>query len=154
MATRRLGRDSGGKFLSLKKKSNRGAHLKKSTIQFTDHDYFQTADNNDIDLIHVEDIGSEVEVDVNVGKDESEEWREGRRMVELGHLAEQMFCHICKMPLHLVDTVRESRYGLGSVLHIRCKNSSCNAVCPVETGKRGTTGAFDINSKAVLGKIF
>ncbi|XP_062614819.1 uncharacterized protein LOC134276600 [Saccostrea cucullata] len=64
-----------------------------------------------------------------------------------------MFCHICKSPLHLIDTVWEKRYGLGSILHIRCKNITCNAVCPIETGKRGSTGAFDINSKAVLGMI-
>nr|XP_034320597.1 uncharacterized protein LOC105341150 isoform X2 [Crassostrea gigas] len=134
-------RDYHGRFQGVQSKhSNRGAHFQKQKqipVTFNDHNYFQTLPSD--------------EEDVTLCVETETEWREGRRIVELGYLAKQLFCHLCKTPLHLKDTVRERRYGLGSVLHVQCTN--CSAVCPVETGKRGPTGAFDINTKAALGMI-
>uniref|UniRef100_A0A8W8P2E2 Mutator-like transposase domain-containing protein n=1 Tax=Magallana gigas TaxID=29159 RepID=A0A8W8P2E2_MAGGI len=83
-----------------------------------------------------------------------EKQREGEKdgaLLSWGTSQNNFFRHLCKTPLHLKDTVRERRYGLSSVLHVQCTN--CSAVCPVETGKRGPTGAFDINTNAALGMI-
>ena len=45
-------------------------------------------------------------------------WNEGRRLVEIGFLAEQLkSCKKCKTtPLHLKDCVGEIRYGFGSIV--------------------------------------
>jgi hypothetical protein len=78
--------------------------------------------------------------------------------VELGHLADQLSqgCGKCGMSLELKNTVREMRYGLGSLLYIQCSLPSCKETTPVSTGKRhGRKGqrAWDVNSKFSLGKL-
>ena len=78
-------------------------------------------------------------------------WQTGRRVVELSVLADNMYCDVCKSPLHLSNTIRERRLGLGSTLHIKCSSVLCTAICQVDTGKRGASGSFDVNSKAALG---
>ena len=87
------------------------------------------------------------------------EWREGRRIVELGLLADQLdACTVCSIPLKLSSCFKEQRYGLGSLLHILC--NACDSVNVVATGKRhridGSTrgmGTWDVNSKLALGMI-
>ncbi|XP_033725164.1 uncharacterized protein LOC117315129 [Pecten maximus] len=64
-----------------------------------------------------------------------------------------MFCDVYNSPLHLSNTLWERRLGLGSTLHIQCTNAVCDAVCQVDTGKRGSSGAFDVNSKAAIGMV-
>ncbi|XP_052680228.1 uncharacterized protein LOC128160995 [Crassostrea angulata] len=135
-------RDYHGRFQGVQSRnSNRGTHFQNQiTVTFNGYNYFQTLPSEPAD-----------EEDVTLCVETETEWKEERRIVELGYLAKQLFCHLCKTPLHLIDTVRERRYGLGSVLHVKCTN--CSAVCPVETGNRVPTGAFDINTKAALGMI-
>uniref|UniRef100_A0A8W8MMA9 Uncharacterized protein n=1 Tax=Magallana gigas TaxID=29159 RepID=A0A8W8MMA9_MAGGI len=55
-----------------------------------------------------------------VAKDSDISWRDGRRIVELKHIADQMFCVKCSQPLHLSHIVEEKISGLGSFLHIQC----------------------------------
>ena len=64
-----------------------------------------------------------------------------------------MFCASCNTPLHLSNIESERRYGLGSILFIRCQNNVCWALNDVKTGKR-SQGAFDVNSKLALGNYF
>lgn len=52
----------------------------------------------------------------------------GRRIVELGHIAKQLFCEDCKKPLPLQNTVHERKHGYGSVLMIECECGSCREV--------------------------
>lgn len=84
-------------------------------------------------------------------------WRDGRRIVELDRLAEQMkSCWDCGQPLHLHNIQTETRMGFGSILYVDCDCGVLNAVstnkfhCSKESprGRR----AFDVNTKAALGK--
>lgn len=45
-------------------------------------------------------------------------WRDGRRIVELGYLADQLKagCSECKNPLNIINTMNETTQGLGSIL--------------------------------------
>lgn len=102
---------------------------------------------------------SETQTQTEVDND-SLGWNEGRRIVELGFLAEQLkLCQECKKnPLHLSDCVSEIRCGFGSLLKIQC--STCNRINNIYTGKQHRTEdkndkglkIWDVNSKAALGK--
>ena len=58
----------------------------------------------------VDDIASNVTVSSSATKTEQTRailWNEGRRVVELELLAEQLYCNSCNAPLHLNDIVGE-----------------------------------------------
>ena len=136
-------RDVHGRYLCRKTKSNRGANLRNSNQDTSsvdhissDHCYtvgvglgFDHVD--DENAVNDDNVATEVEVEGGL-----EDWRIGRRIVELDVLAKNMFCNQCSMPLLLSNTVSEQRCGLGSILQICCQNGICNALSPVETGKR------------------
>ena len=63
-------------------------------------------------------------------------WSDGRRIVELEHLASQLAeCQKCRTAaLHLKDCINETRYGFGSVLTIKCEQ--CSHMNHVHTGKQ------------------
>lgn len=77
----------------LKKNSNRGSHFqKKKQIISNDHNYFKT-------------LPSEPAIELSLSADEEDtcvetetEWREGRRIVELGHLAKQFLSRMQNAP--------------------------------------------------------
>ncbi|CAG2254062.1 unnamed protein product [Mytilus edulis] len=91
------------------------------------------------------ELGASCTIDPSLNND----WKTGRRVVELQALAQQMFCTSCDARLHLADIESERRYGLGSILFILCQNSVCSSLNDVKTGKRNN-GTFDINSKLAL----
>ncbi|OWF51678.1 hypothetical protein KP79_PYT06561 [Mizuhopecten yessoensis] len=101
--------------------------------------------------ILVENIASNVTVSTEIGHTENIVWNEGRRVVELEVLAEQLFCNRCNTPLHLKDIVGEMRNGLGSLLEVVCR--ICSGMKLVSTGKRNEKGGFDINSKVALAHV-
>ena len=94
------------------------------------------------------DIGIGTEVD----NETDDSWKQGRRIVELEKMAQDMFCDMCAAWLHLKDTVRETHYGLGSILFIKC--TACGAVKRLALGKQNDDGGFDIKRKIVVGNIF
>ncbi|XP_063431634.1 uncharacterized protein LOC134714327 [Mytilus trossulus] len=94
------------------------------------------------------ELGASCTIDPSLNND----WKTGRRVVELQALAQQMFCTSCDARLHLADIESERRYGLGSILFIRCQNSVCSSLNDVKTGKRNN-GTFDINSKLALAMV-
>ena len=61
-----------------------------------------------------------------------ESLKSGRRVVELGYLADNLKCS-CGSLLHLKDTRAETVYDLGSIIHVKCL--SCERVVNVSTGK-------------------
>lgn len=81
------------------------------------------------------------------------QWNEGRRVVELKHLADQLVCVHCNNRLHLSNIESDKLYRLGSLLYIKCDSATCGFTNTVSTGKRNSKGAFDINSKVTLGKF-
>ena len=81
-------------------------------------------------------------------------WKISRRIVEIGHLVDQLLsCVLCKAPLKLHNIIEERRHGFASFLYIKCH---CDAVNKVTTGKRHHASrkekalVFDINTKAAL----
>ena len=86
----------------------------------------------------------------------------GRRIVDINFLVEQMKsgCFSCgNNSLNLCDIVREKRYGLGSILVIKC--NVCHVLNDVFTGmrhhdinKKKTSKVFDVNTKAAAGIYF
>ncbi|CAC5370270.1 unnamed protein product [Mytilus coruscus] len=94
------------------------------------------------------DIGAEEEVEDEIeGMMIDSNWQVGRRIVELGVLAEKMYCCRCNVPLHLHNTLHERTTGFGSYLQIICTNQKCITVTDVPTG------SFDITAKIVIGMI-
>ncbi|CAG2254568.1 unnamed protein product [Mytilus edulis] len=85
-------------------------------------------------------------------------WRDGRRVVELGLLADQLkACKNCYSPLYLHNCTKEQRYGLGSILYVPC--GSCPYTNLINTGKRHRSETskkgmliWDVNTKCSLGK--
>ncbi|XP_063412530.1 uncharacterized protein LOC134722744 [Mytilus trossulus] len=83
-------------------------------------------------------------------------WRDGRRVVELGLLADQLkACKNCYSPLYLHNCSKEQRYGLGSILYIPC--GSCPYTNLINTGKRHRSETskkgmliWDVNTKCSL----
>ena len=67
---------------------------------------------------------------------------EGRRIVDLGYLAEQLSrgCCVCDTSLQLIDTVSEKRYGLGVDLTVACR--TCNATTTVAMKSRKFSAAL------------
>ncbi|CAG2255875.1 unnamed protein product [Mytilus edulis] len=137
------------------KKSTRMDSLNESgkLNQWGDHDYGSRGElppepTKEETPVLVENIASNVTVSTDIGQSENISWNEGRRVVELEVLAEQLFCNKCNTPLHLKDIVGEMRYGLGSLLEVVCQ--ICSGMKLISTGKRNEKGAFDINSKVAL----
>ncbi|KAK7490994.1 hypothetical protein BaRGS_00017690 [Batillaria attramentaria] len=81
-------------------------------------------------------------------------WRDGRRIVDLNELAKQMRCKQCASLLDLNRTVRESRYGLASVLFIVCQ---CGVLNDVHTGRKQDTDSgrpmYEVNIKASINML-
>jgi hypothetical protein len=82
-------------------------------------------------------------------------WQDGRRIVELKTLAEQLnACDGCDSPLNLMNIEQERVHGFGSYLSIRC--TTCNLLNTIVTNKthpgRKGPAIFDINTKAAIGK--
>lgn len=85
-----------------------------------DHSYNLSSENQDpvYNVSRQEDIVSDCTSDVEL------EWRTGRRVVELGTLANGLkACQLCSQPLHLINTVGERRFGLAQILEVKCMYS-------------------------------
>lgn len=81
---------------------------------------------------------------------------DGRRIVDLKFLGQQMWCVSCKEALSFEYIENEYRRGLGSHLAIRCHkcliiNEILTCTMRPSSDKRNTR--FDINYKAVIGMI-
>ncbi|XP_024892943.1 uncharacterized protein LOC112468124 [Temnothorax curvispinosus] len=79
----------------------------------------------------------------------------GRRIVELGCLADTLWCNQCDEPLSLRNTESEVLKGLASELDVRCTH--CNELNKVATGRSKYSDTlrnrFDVNFKLGIGKI-
>ncbi|XP_066596884.1 uncharacterized protein [Prorops nasuta] len=78
---------------------------------------------------------------------------DGRRIVDLKELANNLVCCKCKHVLSLKNVKKENRLGLNSVFWINCDD--CNILTKVETGKMHRTASnskhANVNTKAILG---
>lgn len=75
----------------------------------------------------------------------------GRRIVDMDKLAQELWCIKCNIPLSLRFLVKEKIVGVASRLLIKCKG--CQQIMEVNTSKK--TGRFDHNNlKLAIGKNF
>lgn len=78
---------------------------------------------------------------------------EGRRIVHIQTLAEQLICKKCDSILSLIDTCEEKRIGLASIFYVKCRQ--CKVMSSVCTDKQheavGQHLHFDTNTKALIG---
>ena len=81
---------------------------------------------------------------------------EGRQIIDLGHVAQQMICQACTSKLHLSDIVEERRHGLASIFTVICPNAQCLHRNTITSSKRkdDTKGPFVVNCKTILGKFY
>ncbi|XP_062620759.1 uncharacterized protein LOC134282046 [Saccostrea cucullata] len=103
------------------------------------------------------------EVDYDYETETNSNWRQGRRIVELGFLVDKLCegCAVChsSIPLNITNIVHEIRYGLGSLLTIRCQ--LCDGMTVVPTAKRHRSPkespwgrkTWDVNTKLALGML-
>ncbi|XP_062590600.1 uncharacterized protein LOC134252182 [Saccostrea cucullata] len=93
----------------------------------------------------------------DLGKNVTRDWKEGRRIMELGVLLESLStCSSCRMgpiPLYTENVIGERRRGLGGYLYVVCMNPDCGEVNMVPYGKthrkEKATGmpSFVVNTK-------
>ena len=78
---------------------------------------------------------------------------EGRRIIHLDTLAQQLICIKCGSILSLVDCVKETKISLASIFHVKCR--SCQLINTVNSDKThevpGKKRHYDINTKAAIG---
>ncbi|CAC5412103.1 unnamed protein product [Mytilus coruscus] len=124
--------------------------LKFDTLFVQDHPYAAVSKRSYPDISNC--VNEEIiEIDgSNVTADFSE-WRVGRRVVELGVLADGLAaCKKCGLPF-LCSTINS--YGLATILKIVCANTACLNTNLIPTGKRHEK-VWDVNSKLAAGKHF
>lgn len=85
------------------------------------------------------------------GQEEISSWRHGRRVVELGVLADGLSaCKKCHQPLHLLNTTSINTYGLSAILKVQC--TSCQFMNNIPTGKQHGR-IWDANTKLASAMI-
>lgn len=89
---------------------------------------------------------------------ENAEWRNGRRIVKLATLADNLqACCNCAQPLHLSDCVGENRFGLAQILKVKCRNINRGVANDVSTGSKHVTErggkSWNVNSKLAAGEL-
>lgn len=92
---------------------------------------------------------------------EKNSWREGRRIIEMGTLADNLKkgCGMCGNILQFSNILGERRFGLGQVLQIQCTNSTCLFINDVPTGSKHKLkpgmkqSAWDVNTKLAAGML-
>jgi len=146
-----------------RQRSRTGGFISKKRAKSLDNIKFfgksnvaKTTNTDDSDFNCVSDIPFPDSISVDTNVENTPSWRDGRRIVELGHLASQLVCCDCGGNLVLNNITKETRYGFGSLLYIDC---ACGIINVVETNKRHRRKpkgpkAFDINLKSALGIKF
>nr|XP_034331420.1 uncharacterized protein LOC117680512 isoform X2 [Crassostrea gigas] len=102
-----------------------------------------------------EPAGSDVSVSFNDLENSryDSSWREGRRVVELGVLADGLSgCEKCGIPLHFSHSIGVLTCGLCSFLKVQCKNTICQYLNTIPTGKRHGK-IWDANTKLATGMM-
>uniref|UniRef100_A0A8W8NYC9 Exonuclease domain-containing protein n=1 Tax=Magallana gigas TaxID=29159 RepID=A0A8W8NYC9_MAGGI len=139
--------------------------IKKQSAQISEeHNYANAGTCNatsslSLNLPDLNNIVADEEVDdVKADTDDSDDceskhssmpWDSGRRVVELGVLANALAsCKNCTNPLQLSHATSIRTYGLAAILKVPCSNTNCRFVNNVPTGKQhGKTHIWDVNTK-------
>ena len=79
---------------------------------------------------------------------------EGRRIIHVKTVGEQMYCRKCKSILSLTDITKEKRIGLASIFYVRCRLYEILTGVNSDKQHKVTNQSlhFDSNTKVVLGE--
>ncbi|CAG2194346.1 unnamed protein product [Mytilus edulis] len=118
----------------------------------TDHSYDVTSKKIVPDISNI--VHEEVLDNDGNNLTPTDDWRIGRRVVELGVIADHLQqCKHCGLPLSLHNIIDIKTYGLGSVLKVLCTNKSCGNINAIPTGKQHDHKIWDVNTKLALAAI-
>lgn len=93
------------------------AQTRRWHIRRTVADHVYSSEPKHIDFRDISFLGDDVFVGQSVT---DKDWSVGRRVVELGVLAEALKgCKICGTPMHLHHTVEIQTYGLAAILKVK-----------------------------------
>ncbi|XP_076082639.1 uncharacterized protein LOC143053746 [Mytilus galloprovincialis] len=110
--------------------------------------------NKDLYIPDISNIVHEEVLDNDGNNLTPTDWRIGRRVVELGVIADHLQqCKHCGLPLSLHNIIDIKTYGLGSVLKVLCTNKSCGNIKAIPTGKQHDHKIWDVNTKLALAAI-
>ncbi|VDI29420.1 Hypothetical predicted protein [Mytilus galloprovincialis] len=147
-------------FLSCKQKQKIASIRKGQNIRQTartvllDHAYTTSYPSSSYKQPDLSNFINEEVVDennVNITSDDS--WRNGRRVVELGVLADHLAaCKQCGLPLSLQNCLNITTCGLAAVLKVLCVNQSCKNINAIPTGKQHNR-IWDVNTKLATASI-
>jgi len=77
----------------------------------------------------------------------------GRRIVDLDTFQNEMWCHVCNLPLSLKYAMKEKRMGLASVFTVKC--SQCQKLQIINTDiKENIDRTYEVNSRLAFGQYF
>ena len=119
-------------------------------------------ENDRVDEVHKEnnaDIDNAISKGVtSCDSNDAIQWNEGRRVVELGVLANGLrACQEFGEELSLSGTECETREGLASILYVRCKCGMINSVYTSKLhrteGRTRGKPVYDVNTKAAMGEL-
>ena len=122
-----------------------------TAFHIIDHDYnvkrLESVDEHVHHVARQEDVTDDLD---------DREWRIGRRVVELGTLADGLkACNLCGQPLHLSNCVGEKKFGLAQILQVKCHYPDCGLINDIPTGRKHSTvnggQAWDVNTKLAAG---
>ncbi|XP_056005159.1 uncharacterized protein LOC130050140 [Ostrea edulis] len=124
----------------IRERDKKGRFKKASSTATTTISTCTDANNNHPDFIDVYSEDTLAQVDEYDENKETFELFQGRRVVEFSILVDhlQRGCFLCHTPLDLVDCEKERRYGLASLLYVRC--SKCDELTIIPTGKHTFSG--------------
>ena len=136
-------RNKRGQFSKLKR-----ANKRPNRNILTEHNYVVGKPSKDIPGIPAEIS--------NISKFFNNSWREGRRVIELGVLLDNLKtcqeCGLGPVPLTVYNVLGEQKKGLSGFLYVRCQNVDCeyvNRVAYAKThrNKRRGMPCFAANTK-------
>ena len=159
-------RDENGRFVKASRQRQKEALAKgrqrcrqrdtESSEPFSERQHLPVRDH---DYVRADEIQVAVEeVASTENEKEGDNWRVGRRVVDLGILADELKkCGLCGQPLHLNICVGERKFGLAHVLLVKCTFPECGLLNDVPTGTKHKTSsggyAWDVNTKLAAGIV-
>ena len=145
-------RSLAGKFS--KKKQVKQSHFLSYNWNNSTNTSVPTCDHDYTTIWGPMSIGAEVEVNTERSLPNSDSWREGRRIVNLGVVVDGLKdgCGRCHQLLQLTDCVGESMFGLGGFLRICCSHCTFLNNIPIDTRHGPFKNTWDVNTKIASGR--
>ncbi|XP_066596275.1 uncharacterized protein [Prorops nasuta] len=91
------------------------------------------------------------QIKINESNEDKENHCEGRRIIDVNKVAEDLWCNNCNSAISLRDIQVEKQYGIASKWLVKCQ--SCLNMVQVETSRKAKNFYFDSNLKLAIGML-